>query len=28
LVFNEESISWKENRIYPNSNNDLIDKII
>ena len=28
LVFNEESISWKENRIYPNSDNDLIDKII
>jgi hypothetical protein len=28
LVFNEESISWKENRIYPNSDKDLIDKII
>jgi hypothetical protein len=28
LVFNEESISWRENRIYPNSDNELIDKII
>jgi hypothetical protein len=27
LVFNEESISWRENRIYPNSDNELIDKI-
>lgn len=28
LVFNKESISWKEKRIYPNLNNDLINKII
>jgi hypothetical protein len=28
LVFNEESISWRENRIYPNSDNELINKII
>lgn len=28
LVFNKESISWKEKRIYPNLSNDLINKII
>lgn len=28
LVFNIESISWREGRIYPNLNNDIIDKII
>jgi hypothetical protein len=28
LVFNKDSISWKEKRIYPNLNNDLINKII
>jgi hypothetical protein len=28
LVFNTESISWREGRIYPNLNSDIIDKII
>ena len=28
LVFNIESISWREGRIYPNLNSDIIDKII